>query len=90
MSLTKQDLTAIEKLIQSSSDGLESRLIARIDDFDDTLSIQMEHGLLEIRDDISSVKVVVDRIDRVQQAEITRNDKQDADIKQIRKSLRTA
>jgi hypothetical protein len=64
--------------------------MARIDDLDDALSMQMEHGLQEVRDDISSLREVVDRIDHVQQAEVARNDRQDADIKHIRKNLHAA
>ena len=86
MGLTKQDLAAIERLIEAS----ESRLIARIDDLDDVLSLQTEHGLQEIRDQLSDVKEVVDRIESVQQAELERNDRQDFAIKQIRKSLHAA
>jgi hypothetical protein len=83
MSLTKQDLTAIEKLIEAS----ESRMITRIDDLDDVLSLQTEHGLQEVRDQIADVKEVVDRIARVQQAELERDDQQDAAINQIRQKL---
>jgi hypothetical protein len=90
MSLTKQDLNAIGKLIEASEHRLENRLIARIDELDDVLSLQMERGLQEIRDDIHAVKSVVDRIDRVQQAEIIRNDRQDSDIKKMRKALHSA
>lgn len=90
MSLTKQDLNAIGKLLEASIGASESRLIARIDDLDDVLSLQMERGLQEVRNDIGSVKSIVDRIDRVQQAELTRNDRQDEDIKKIRKTLRAA
>ncbi len=67
MSLTKQDLASIEKLFKTSNDGLEERLIARIDDLDDVLSMQVEHGLQEVRDHVGAVKEVVDRIDHVQQ-----------------------
>lgn len=86
MTLTKADLTAITGLIEAS----ETRMIARIDDLDDTLSMQTERGLQEVRDQVVAVKVVVDRIDGVQQAELERNDRQDAAIHQIRDSLHAA
>lgn len=64
MSLTKQDLAAIEKLIKASNDSLEERLMARIDDLDDMLSMQTEHGLQEVRDQVSVVKEIVDRTEQ--------------------------
>jgi hypothetical protein len=88
MSLTKQDLAAIEKLIKTFSNTLEDRLTARVDDLDDTLSMQTENGLQEVRDQVSAVKEVVDRIDRVQHTELERSDRQETAISQIRKSLR--
>lgn len=98
MTLTKDDLAAIRTMIgdmiNHSSNSLETRLeaklVARIDELDDRLSMQTEHGLQEVRDQIQSVKEVVDRIDRVQQAELERNDRQDATIHQMRKSLHAA
>ncbi|MGH7193824.1 MAG: hypothetical protein ACREJM_09865 [Candidatus Saccharimonadales bacterium] len=90
MSLTKQDLGAIGKLIEASGRRLENRLVARIDDLDDVLSLQVERGLQEVREDISALKTVVDRIDQVQQTELARNDRRDADIKKIRKTLHAA
>lgn len=86
MHLTKQDLAAIGKLIETS----EGRLIARIDDLDDVLSLQTEYGLQEVRDQISDVKAVVDRIEHTQKAELERNDSQDTAIKQIRQKLHAA
>lgn len=75
--------------------------MTRIDDLDDVLSMQMEHGLQEVRDqltatngqlshvsrEVSSIKETVSRIERVQQAELERNDRQDEAIKQLRKNL---
>jgi hypothetical protein len=104
--LTKDDLAAIGELIDDRVPkimaepllSMENRLVARIDDLDDVLSLQMEHGLPEVHDqlasvaaglssEISEVKTVVDRIDRVQQTELARNDHQDEAIKKLRKNL---
>lgn len=93
--LTQDDLAAIGELIDDRVPkimaeplmSMENRLLARIDDFDDVLSMQMERGLQEVRDQVSAVKRVVDRIDQVQQAELARNDHQDEAIKKLRKNL---
>lgn len=90
MTLSKDDLAAISAMISDSSNGLEAKLVARIDELDDRLSMQTEHRLQEVRDQIQAVKEVVDRIDRVQQAELERNDRQDAAIRRIRKNLHAA
>lgn len=105
MTLTEDDLAAIKKMvgtmINDSNDSLEARLIARIDDLDDALSVQTERGLQEIRDQlaavdgrlsggIAAIKETVLRIDHVQQAELERDDRQDAAIHQIRESLHAA
>lgn len=85
-------------IMEGRLQAMEDRLVARIDNLDDTLSMQMEHGLQEVRDqvtdvdkrlsgEISEIKRTVQRIDRVQQAELERNDRQDAAIYQIRKNL---
>ncbi|HVX56265.1 MAG TPA: hypothetical protein VHA37_00910 [Candidatus Saccharimonadales bacterium] len=86
MSLTRQDLSAIQKLIETSERRLEAQLTARINDLDDVLSLQTERGLQAVRDQVHAVKLVVDRIERVQQAEIARNNRQDTAITQIRKA----
>lgn len=52
MSLTKSDLLAIKGLIQDS----ERRTIQRIDQLDDTLSMQMANGLSEVHEKIDEVK----------------------------------
>jgi hypothetical protein len=103
--LTEGDLVAIGRVVDEKLDPrleeFENRLMARIDDLDDTLSIQMEYGLQEVRDqlaavhsklsgEIAKVKVVADRIDHAQQAELSRNDRQDEDLKRIRKNLHAA
>lgn len=104
--LTKDDLAAIGELIDERVPkimakpllSMENRLIARIDDLDDVLSMQMERGLQEVRYQLSevntklsgkidTVKQVVNRIDSVQQAELTRNDHQDEAIKRLRENL---
>lgn len=55
MVLTKNDLAAIGTLIEASEMRLENRVIARIDDLDDVLSLQMEQGLQEVRNQITAV-----------------------------------
>ena len=95
MSLTNDDLRAVKNLIDGSIDErvlpmfgkLESRLTKRIDDLDDSLSMQMENGLQEVRDQISSVKETVERIERVQLVEIDRNNQQDQTIAKMRRAL---
>ncbi len=52
MSLIEQDLGAIKKLVDNSN----SRLFKRIDELDDTLSMQMEHGLQEVRDQVDGLR----------------------------------
>ncbi|MEK7059567.1 MAG: hypothetical protein AAB971_02315 [Patescibacteria group bacterium] len=56
MSLTRQDLNAIQRLIDNSCNRLETSLIKRIDELDDTLSMQMEHGLQEVRDQVNGLR----------------------------------
>lgn len=106
MTLTKDDLSAIAGLIDDRVPkimtepllAMENRLLARINDLDDVLSLHMEHGLQEVRNQVATVysnldnelcevKKVVDRIDRVQQAELARNDHQDEAIKKLRENL---
>ena len=80
MSLTRNDLTAISHLINLSADGLEKRLtesiVERIDKLDDTLAIQTENGLQEIRDQVSKVSANTNR--------------QELSIKKIRQTLHAA
>lgn len=94
MSLTNQDLTAIKRLIDTANARLETRLIKRIDELDDTLSLQTAAGFNEVHKRInglstklSHVEQTVGRIERVQQAELERNDKQDLGIQKIRETL---
>lgn len=94
MTLNKNDLAAISGIVNESSKSLETRLetrlVAQVDELIDQLAMQTEYGLQEVRDQIQAVKEVVDRIDRVQQSEIERNDRQDTAIHHIRKSLHAA
>lgn len=79
MSLTISDLKSIKDIVYTS----ENRLIKRIDELDDTLSMQMEHGLQEIRD-------TVNRIEKVQLRYIVRVEDHDLSINHIRKTLHAA
>jgi hypothetical protein len=106
MTLTKDDLAAIEHLIDNSLetkletkleaklqprfDAFEKRIIMRIDDLDDTLSQQTAAGFSEVYTKIADLQSTVDRIEQVQLAEIMRNDHQDQAIKKIRKALHAA
>ncbi len=90
MSLTDQDLVAIKRLLDIANQRLETRLIKRIEELDDTLMIQTENGLQAIRDQVGKVQATVDQIKRAQQAEQERNDRQDNGIKRIRKALHAA
>src|SRR5687767_5915701 len=97
MSLTKEDLSAIQQLIEASERRLEQRLIARIDELDETISLQTAKGFDEVhtridkvKAELSEVKHTVKRIEHVQQKEIKRVDQHDATIKHIRTVLRTA
>lgn len=83
MSLTSNDLKSIKDIVYTS----EIRLIKRIDELDDTLSIQMENGLQEVRDEL---RVTADRIEKVQLRETIRVDEQGISISHIRKALHTA
>lgn len=83
MSLTTGDLKSIKDIVHSS----ETRLIKRIDELDDTLSIQMENGLQEVRDEL---RATADRIEKVQLREAIRMDEHGISISQIRKALHSA
>lgn len=100
MSLTQDDLRAIQHLIETSEQHLEQRLLpvilARIDELDNTLSIQTAKGFEEVHTridkielELTEVKNTVKRIEKVQQKEIKRTDRHDAAIKHIRAVLRT-
>lgn len=43
MSLTKTDLNQIKEIVETTALATENRVIKRIDELDDTLSMQMEH-----------------------------------------------
>ncbi len=66
MGLTSIDLNQIKEIVETSALATETRVIKRIDELDDTLSIQMENGLQEVRDQISEVQKTVNRMEKVQ------------------------
>ena len=90
MSLTRNDLKSIKDIVDTSVSASETRLIKRIDELDDTLSIQMENGLQEVRDQIFEVQKTVNRMEKVQLREIIRVDGHETSIINIRKSLHAA
>lgn len=90
MSLTTSDLKSIKDIVDTSVSSSEARLIKRIDDLDDTLSMQVEHGLQEVRDQVGEVKQIVNRIEKVQLREMIRVDGHETSIVNIRKSLHAA
>lgn len=90
MSLTTSDLKSIKDIVDTSANRLEVSFIKRIDELDDTLSMQMEQGLQEVRDQVSEVKQIVNRIENVQLREITRVDGHETSIVNIRKALHAA
>ncbi len=51
---------------------------------------QTAAGFAEVHQKIDDLREVVDRIDRVQQTELERNDRQDLSINQMRKALHGA
>lgn len=90
MSLTSGDLRAINRLITSS----EKRMIQRINELDDTLSIQMAAGLEELHDKFNSLSDKLDktndavgRIERRQQAEIDRVDRQGNELTRLKRKV---
>jgi|GEM_PF-3170915 len=64
----------VHDTVQPMLDGLEARVIQRIDDLDDALSLQMEHGLQEVRDQISVLADTVGRIEMQQRAMVAQLD----------------
>ena len=90
MSLTKTDLNQIKEIVETSAHATENRVIKRINELDDTLSIQMENGLQEVRDQIFEVQKTVNRMEKVQLREIIRVDGHETSIINIRKSLHAA
>jgi radical SAM superfamily enzyme len=98
MSLTKDDLKAIQNIIDTRVPIIiDERVQPILEEFEERLKIQMETGLQEVRNQVSNlqasvnrIEVTVDSIERVQQAELERNDKQDVAIKKIRKALHAA
>lgn len=87
MSLTNNDLRSIKDIVDLSANRLKSSFIKRIDELYDTLSIEMENGLQEVRDQITEVQNTVDRIEKVQLREIIRVDGYETSIVNIRKAL---
>ena len=83
MSLTTNDLKSIKDIVDTSANRLEVSFIKRIDELDDTLSMQMEHGLQEIHD-------TVNRIEKVQLRYIVRVEDHELSINHIRKTLHAA
>lgn len=83
MSLTSSDLKSIKDIVDTSVNASETGLIKRIDGLDVTLSMQMGHGLQEIRD-------TVNRIEKVQFRYILRLEDHDLSINHIRKTLHAA
>ncbi len=90
MSLNKGDLTAIKqavdlsiaekltKLVMPMFRELELRINGAFGEMQDKINV--------IQQNINVIKDTVGRIELVQRAELERNDRQDLDIKQIRKS----
>ena len=83
MSLTSSDLNQIKEIVETSALATENRVIKRIDELDDSLSMQMEHGLQEIRD-------TVNRIEKVQMKEVIRAENHELAINHIRNTLHSA
>ncbi|HEX7632871.1 MAG TPA: hypothetical protein VF401_00945 [Candidatus Saccharimonadales bacterium] len=79
MTLTREDLLAIKDIFER---GLEEGL--------EDVKRQTAAGFAEVHARIDALQATVDRIERVQQAEIQRNDHQDIAITRIRKSLHAA
>lgn len=103
MSLTKTDLKAIQNIVGSSIDrrvpsivnteidnAVENRIRPMFEEFEERFGIKAENGFQEIRDQLYRLQNTVDSIERVQMAELERDDKQDLAIKQIRKALHAA
>lgn len=53
-------------VVQPMLDTLRDDMIARIDRLDDSLSMQLENGLEEVRKDVAGVKDMVNRVDMQQ------------------------
>lgn len=87
MSLTSGDIQSIKEVV---GEVVGEIFDVRIAIFEENLKIQIENGLQEIRDQVNDIRDIVNRTERVQQAELERNDKQDTDIKKIRKALHAA
>jgi hypothetical protein len=87
MSLTKQDLTAIQHLIDTGNSRLETSLKRHFDEKIDGLSTDTAMAFNDVYPKLDAIKDTVERIDRVQQTELGRNDNQDKAIKRMRENL---
>ena len=94
MSLTKDDLKAIQQLIETSEKRLMERLttqiIARINELDDTLSLQAGKGFNEMQHKIAAVDDHIGRVERIVQAEVSRIDQHETMFGKLRKAIGTA
>ena len=91
MSLTKDDLKAIQNIIDTRVPIIiDERIRPILEEFEERFSIKVENGFQEIRNQLNQLQNTVDSIERVQHAELERNDRQDADLKKIRKALHAA
>lgn len=87
MTLTVKDIQTLKVVVSEVVTVIVTDIVAEaIDD----LKLQTAAGFAEVHTKIDSLQNTVDRIERVQMAEIQRSDRQDLAINHIRTALHSA